>query len=260
MKRNPDDVREILTPMLLGFLLGSYNSDVVTKYSDASLYYPNDIAIVFDAISTLYKEIFKPSLCKVEILSSNDRNIIVEDEEIVENESRYSETIVEEDESSDIGCNDETSNPGDRECEDEREIREEGEWMEYDHPLDLLDVRNDEVYEFLIEKMPSCSLNFNFRIEKEDPGNLKIPCMIGNVEANIDPSLPQVVFGRPFMDITKLILDREQGFITFTNEIKEVTFKTPYRDSEMDDLTSEGHDLLSFRVILSEDDVKGHLI
>ncbi|GKB09491.1 hypothetical protein Tco_0837803 [Tanacetum coccineum] len=191
---------------------------------------------------------------------SNDRNIIVEDEEIVENESRYSETIVEEDESSDIGCNDETSNPGDRECEDEREIREEGEWMEYDHPLDLLDVRNDEVYEFLIEKMPSCSLNFNFRIEKEDPGNLKIPCMIGNVEANIDPSLPQVVFGRPFMDITKLILDREQGFITFTNEIKEVTFKTPYRDSEMDDLTSEGHDLLSFRVILSEDDVKGHLI
>ncbi|GJT32318.1 hypothetical protein Tco_0922737 [Tanacetum coccineum] len=58
-------------------------------------------------------------------LRGNDCNTIVEDEEIVENESRDSETIVEEDESSDMGCNDETSNPGDRACEDEREIREE---------------------------------------------------------------------------------------------------------------------------------------
>ncbi|GJR05894.1 hypothetical protein Tco_0528878 [Tanacetum coccineum] len=56
------------------------------------------------------------------------------------------------------------------------------------------------------------------------------------------------------MEITKLTLDREQGLITFMDGVKEVTFKTLYRDSEMDKLTSEGRDLLSSRVILSEDD------
>nr|GFB75303.1 hypothetical protein [Tanacetum cinerariifolium] len=40
------------------------------------------------------------------------------------------------------------------------------------------------------------------------------------------------------------------------NGIKEVTFKTPYKDSEMDDLASERHDFLSSRVILSEDDYR----
>ncbi|GJS16956.1 hypothetical protein Tco_0411428 [Tanacetum coccineum] len=80
--------------------------------------------------------------------------------------------------------------------------------------------------------------------------------ILDNIEANIDPSLSQVVFGRPFMEITKLILDREQGLITFTDGIKEVTFKTPYRDSKMDDLSSKAHDLLSSRVILTEDDYR----
>nr|GEV32136.1 protein kinase-like domain, concanavalin A-like lectin/glucanase domain protein [Tanacetum cinerariifolium] len=80
--------------------------------------------------------------------------------------------------------------------------------------------------------------------------------ILENVEANIDSSLSQVVFGRPFVETTKLILDREKGLITFTDGIREVTFKTPYKDSDLDDLTSEGHDLLSSRVILSKDDVR----
>nr|GEZ93669.1 hypothetical protein [Tanacetum cinerariifolium] len=80
--------------------------------------------------------------------------------------------------------------------------------------------------------------------------------ILENLEANIDPSLSQVVFGQPFIEMTKLIPDREQGLITLTNGIKEVTFKTPYKDSKMDDLTSDGHDLLSSRVVLSEDDYR----
>nr|GFB46814.1 MAK10-like protein [Tanacetum cinerariifolium] len=121
------------------------------------------------------------------------------------------------------------------------------------------------------------------RIEKEDHGNLKILYMIvryefmrqnfvgigrdmhvfvwnmshvmdftivENFEANIDPSLSKVVFGWQFMDVTKLIFDMEHGLITFIDEIKEVNLKTLYRDSEMDGLTSEGHDLLSSGVIL----------
>ncbi|GJY22246.1 hypothetical protein Tco_0394812 [Tanacetum coccineum] len=42
--------------------------------------------------------------------------------------------------------------------------------------------------------------------------------------------------------------------MTFTDETKEITFKTPYKDPERSELSSEGHDLLSSRVILSEDE------
>ncbi|GKB14975.1 hypothetical protein Tco_0848898 [Tanacetum coccineum] len=42
--------------------------------------------------------------------------------------------------------------------------------------------------------------------------------------------------------------------MTFTNGIKDITFKTPYKDPERSELSCEGHDLLSSRIILSEDD------
>ncbi|GJV77681.1 hypothetical protein Tco_1509265 [Tanacetum coccineum] len=42
-----------------------------------------------------------------------------------------------------------------------------------------IDVYDELVYESLIEKTPSCSLNFDFRIEKGNPNYLKIPCIIG---------------------------------------------------------------------------------
>ncbi|GKB94130.1 hypothetical protein Tco_0980267, partial [Tanacetum coccineum] len=47
---------------------------------------------------------------------------------------------------------------------------------------------------------------------------------------------------------------RKHGWMTFMNGSKEVTFKTPYKDQKRNELTSEGHDLLSSRIILSEDD------
>ncbi|GKC96014.1 hypothetical protein Tco_1161456 [Tanacetum coccineum] len=164
--------------------------------------------------------------------------------------------------------------------------------------------------------MPKCSLNYDFRIKKGDPQNLKIPCMIrhrftantyididlpmnimsfayynsirkngyeymgrnflglgrdmhvfvGNmsyvmdftileiIETNIDPGLSNVVFGRPFVEIACLAINRKYGLMTFTEGIKEIAFKTPYKDPERSELSSEGHDLLSSRVILGEDD------
>ncbi|GKA81094.1 hypothetical protein Tco_0787786, partial [Tanacetum coccineum] len=42
--------------------------------------------------------------------------------------------------------------------------------------------------------------------------------------------------------------------MTFTDGTKEITFKTPYKDPERSELSSKGHDLLSSRIILSEDD------
>nr|GEU49808.1 hypothetical protein [Tanacetum cinerariifolium] len=93
---------------------------------------------------------------------------------------------------------------------------------------------------------------------------LKVTTDVGNlgpnrddeesIETNIDPSLSNVVFGRPFIEIDCLAINRNYGLMTFTDEIKEITFKTSYKDQERSELSSEGHDLLSSRVILSEDD------
>nr|GEX20203.1 putative reverse transcriptase domain-containing protein [Tanacetum cinerariifolium] len=47
-----------------------------------------------------------------------------------------------------------------------------------EEPLDLVDISEELVYESLIKEMPKCSLNYDFRIKKGEPRNLKIPCMI----------------------------------------------------------------------------------
>nr|GEX25865.1 hypothetical protein [Tanacetum cinerariifolium] len=47
---------------------------------------------------------------------------------------------------------------------------------------------------------------------------------------------------------------RKHRLMSFTDETKEVTVKTPYKEPERSELYSEGHELLSSRVILSEDD------
>ncbi|GJX66155.1 hypothetical protein Tco_0300498 [Tanacetum coccineum] len=78
--------------------------------------------------------------------------------------------------------------------------------------------------------------------------------ILENIKANIDPSSSHVVFGRPFAEIACLAINRKYGLMTFTDGIKEVTFKTPYKYPERSELSSEGHDLLSSRIILSEDD------
>ncbi|GJS15759.1 protein kinase-like domain, concanavalin A-like lectin/glucanase domain protein [Tanacetum coccineum] len=78
--------------------------------------------------------------------------------------------------------------------------------------------------------------------------------ILENIETNIDPILSNVVFGRPFIKIACLAINRKYGLMTFTDGIKEITFKTPYKDPERSELSSEGHDLLSSRVILSKDD------
>ncbi|GJV14784.1 hypothetical protein Tco_1360107 [Tanacetum coccineum] len=221
-------------------------------------------------------------------IESENYNFVVEDDKMVEKESKDSKIIAKEEEPNDIGNDDKTSNLEDETFKDETKIEEEGECMEYEPPIDLVDVRDESVYESLIEKMLSCSLNFDFRIEKRDPSNLKIPCMIGHkfiANVYIDLDLPMTVMSLAYynaimnqgyehrglnfvrirkdrhvfvgnMKTTKLILDRGKGLITFMDEVKEVTFKIPYRDSEMDDLTSEGHGLFSSRIILSDDDFR----
>ncbi|GJZ86482.1 MAK10-like protein [Tanacetum coccineum] len=167
----------------------------------------------------------------------------------------------------------------------EREI----EWLDVEEPLDLVDTSEESVYESLIKEMPKCSLNYDFRIKKGDPrnplnnlhgnryeymgrnfiglgrdmhlfvGNMSYVTnftILENIETNIDPNLSHVIFGRPFIEITCLAINRKHGLITFTDKNKEYHIKnTLYvRIPEESELSSEGHDLLSSIIILSEDD------
>nr|GEU52735.1 retrotransposon Orf1 [Tanacetum cinerariifolium] len=63
--------------------------------------------------------------------------------------------------------------------------------------------------------------------------------ILENIKANIDPSLSHVVFGRPFAEIACLAINKKYGLMTFTDGIKEVTFKTPYKNPKRSELSSE---------------------
>ncbi|GKC50028.1 hypothetical protein Tco_1072773 [Tanacetum coccineum] len=78
--------------------------------------------------------------------------------------------------------------------------------------------------------------------------------ILENIKTNIDRSLSHVIFGRTFIEIAYLAINRKHGLMTFMDETKEITFKTPYKDQERRKFSSKDHDLLSYRVILSEDD------
>nr|GEU29441.1 zinc finger, CCHC-type [Tanacetum cinerariifolium] len=49
-------------------------------------------------------------------------------------------------------------------------------------------------------------------------------------------------------------IEWKHGFMTFMNEIKEITFKMTYKHPERSKLSNEGHGLLSSRVILNKDE------
>ncbi|GJV72255.1 hypothetical protein Tco_1492250 [Tanacetum coccineum] len=78
--------------------------------------------------------------------------------------------------------------------------------------------------------------------------------ILENIKTNINPSLSHVVFGLSFIKIACLAINRKHGLMTYMDGTKEITFTTPYKDLERSEMSSEGHDLLSSRIILSEDD------
>ncbi|GKE01540.1 hypothetical protein Tco_1389523 [Tanacetum coccineum] len=67
--------------------------------------------------------------------------------------------------------------------------------------------------------------------------------ILKSIETNIDLSLSNIVFGRPFVEIACLAINRKYELMTFTIGIKEITFKTPYKDPERSELSNEGHEL-----------------
>ncbi|GKB94028.1 hypothetical protein Tco_0980165 [Tanacetum coccineum] len=146
----------------------------------------------------------------------NDRNLDRNDGNLVDKESKASEIVIDEEESSDHGI-----------TNDGYEVGEDEEWMEHEEPIDLVDTHmsRNQGYEFRGQNF--VGIGRDMQVFLGNMSHVMDFTILENIEANIDPSLSQ-----------------------------EVTFNTQYRDSEMDDLTSEGHDLLSSRVILSEDNYR----
>nr|GEV10978.1 reverse transcriptase domain-containing protein [Tanacetum cinerariifolium] len=152
------------------------------------------------------------------------------------------------------------------------------EWLDVEEPLYLVNTSEESVYESLIKEMPKFSLNYDFRVKKGDPRNLKIPCMTGHkfiVNAYIDVDLPMNIMsltfynsirnniyeyrGRNFVGLGRdmhVFVGNMSYIIDFTilESIKTNIGPILSHDPERSKLSSECHDLLSSRVILSEDD------
>ncbi|GKB46141.1 hypothetical protein Tco_0896894 [Tanacetum coccineum] len=77
-----------------------------------------------------------------------------------------SETVIGEGESRDI----ERDNPDDRACEDTKEVEEEGEWMEYEEPLDLVDTRDGEMGK-KSNYYPHTSLLYSMYVDPSNSGH-----------------------------------------------------------------------------------------
>ncbi|GJS47633.1 hypothetical protein Tco_0597754 [Tanacetum coccineum] len=101
-------------------------------------------------------------------------------------------------------------------------------WLDVEEPLDLVNISEELVYE--------SKNGYEYR------------------GRNFMGLGRDIYLARPFIEIVCLAINRKYGLMTFTDGIKEITFKTPYKDLERSELSSEGHDLLSSRIILSEDD------
>ncbi|GKA79512.1 hypothetical protein Tco_0786108, partial [Tanacetum coccineum] len=117
-------------------------------------------------------------------IHSDDHNLVVEAKKILENEPGVSKIMKEEGESSDIGNDDKNSDLENEAFKHETELGGEGEWMEYEPPLNLVSI-----------------------IEKGDPGNLKIPCMIGRkfiANAYIDLDLPMNVMSLAYYNTIRI--------------------------------------------------------
>nr|GEU35974.1 UBN2 domain-containing protein [Tanacetum cinerariifolium] len=172
--------------------------------------------------------------------------------------------IEEKEESSDIKKDTKSSDIKGKACEHETNIGEEEEWMKYKQPLDLVDVHDELVYESLIEKMPRRNFIAKACIDLDLPMNLMSLAYYNTIRSQgyehrgvnfveIRMDMHMFVGNMNYvMDFT--ILKNVEAIID--PRIKEVTFEIPYKDSEMDDLNSEGYSLLASRIILSDDDVR----
>ncbi|GJX50075.1 hypothetical protein Tco_0276920 [Tanacetum coccineum] len=108
--------------------------------SSKRVYFVNTITIVRKEDEPKGTRILKSNA-----IESENRNFAVEDDKMIEKESKDYKILVKEEEPYDIGNDNKTSDLEDEAFKDNTEIEKEGEWMEYEPPLDLVDVHDESV-------------------------------------------------------------------------------------------------------------------
>lgn len=81
--------------------------------------------------------------------------------------------------------------------------------------------------------------------------------IIDNIEDYIDPRLSQVVFRAPFCETTSLMVDNRNGIMTFTDEIRRISYQTPYKMKDFEWVDCDGLDKLGSQLILYDDVRRG---
>ncbi|GKF32240.1 hypothetical protein Tco_0102038 [Tanacetum coccineum] len=61
--------------------------------------------------------------------------------------------------------------------------------------------------------------------------------IVKDISSIIDPRLPQVVLGRPFIEISNMTHDPPEGVVRFINRTDEVAYKIPHKIEQYDSLS-----------------------
>ncbi|GJZ76763.1 hypothetical protein Tco_0641435 [Tanacetum coccineum] len=132
----------------------------------------------------------------------------------------------------------------------------EGQEVEY---FNIFPTRSELAYHkyLMCGPIPSILLRNPIIIEG-CPSNLKIPCnirikgmhvFVGNftyimdfmiiedISSIINPSLSQIVLGKPFVEISHMTHDLPKGVVRFTNRNNEVAYKMPHKIEQYDSLS-----------------------
>ncbi|GJX53809.1 hypothetical protein Tco_0282178 [Tanacetum coccineum] len=78
------------------------------------------------------------------------------------------------------------------------------------------------------------------RMEEPDVGNFTYVLdfmIVEDISSIVDPRLSQVVFGRPFIDVSNMTHDLSSGVVRFTNGAEEIAYKMPHKIEQYNSLS-----------------------
>ncbi|GKB35017.1 hypothetical protein Tco_0879959 [Tanacetum coccineum] len=108
---------------------------------------------------------------------------------------------------------------------------------------------------------PKKNCNFIGRVKglKVFVGNFTYECdfmVLKDTTSVIDHYLGSVVFGKPFMEATGLVYNKEKGTVVFERDKERIIFKMPHKMDMFKhiDFADRGTDSISLFVIKSDDD------
>ncbi|GKC28280.1 hypothetical protein Tco_1035574 [Tanacetum coccineum] len=68
---------------------------------------------------------------------------------------------------------------------------------------------------------------------------------VEDISSIIDPRLPQVVLGKPFVEISNMTHDPPEGVVRFTNRTDEIAYKMPHKIEQYNSLSELEKNTLS---------------